>query len=59
VPLRALVLLHVVHQHLEAAVDAAVIQIEAEAPDLERFAAAFVLPGVDPGVELLEPGRRA
>ena len=37
VALRALILLHVVHQDLEAAVDAAVIEIEAEAADLERL----------------------
>ena len=54
VALRALILLHVVHQHFESAVDAAVIEIEAEAADLERFAAAFVLAGVDAGVELLQ-----
>jgi hypothetical protein len=54
VALRALVLLHVIHQHFEAAVDAAVIQVEAEAPDLQRFAAAFMLAGVDRGIELLQ-----
>jgi len=51
VPLRALVLLHVVHQHFESAADAAVIQIEAEAADLQGFPSAFMLPGVDPGVQ--------
>ena len=53
-PLRALVLLDVVHQHFQPAVYAAVIEIESEAPDLERLAAAFVLAGIDSGVELLE-----
>ena len=48
------VLLDVVHQNFEPAVDAAVIQVETEAPDLERFAAAFMLPGIDPRIELLE-----
>jgi hypothetical protein len=47
VALRGLVLLDVVHQDLQAAVDAAVVQVEPEPPDLNRLAAAFVLPGVD------------
>ena len=51
--LSPLVLLDVVDQDLEAAVDAAVVQVEAEAADLERLPAAFVLSGVDAGVELL------
>ena len=51
VALRPLILLHVVHQHFQPAVNAAVIEVEAEAPDLERFAAAFVLPGIDAGIE--------
>ena len=54
VALCALVLLHVVHQHLEAAVDAAVVEVETEAANLERLAAALVLAGVDPGIELLQ-----
>ena len=54
VALRALILLDVVHQHLQAAVHAAVIQVEAEAPDFERLAAALVLAGVDAGVQLLQ-----
>src|SRR5437879_1956024 len=49
--LRSLILLNVVHQDLETAVHASVIQIEAEPADLERFAAAFLLPGVDAGIE--------
>ena len=53
-PLRSLVLLHVVHQDFQAAVLSAVIEVETEAAKLERFAAAFVLAGVDAGVELLE-----
>jgi hypothetical protein len=51
--LGALVLLNVIHQDLQAAVYAAVIEIEAEPADLQRLAAAFVLPGVDARVELL------
>ncbi len=54
VALRALVLLYAVHHDLESTVDAAVIQIEAEAADLERLAAAFMLTGIDSGVELLQ-----
>ncbi len=54
VALRALILLDVVHQHLQPAVDAAVIEIEAEAADLERLAAAFMLAGVDAGIQLLQ-----
>ena len=54
VALRALVLLDVVHQHLQSAADAAVIQVEAEAPDLHRLAAAFVLARVDAGVQHVE-----
>ena len=52
--LRALVLLDVVDQHLQPAVDAAMIEVESEAADLERLAAAFVLSGIDAGVELME-----
>ncbi len=51
VTLRTLILLDVVHQHFQSAVDAAVIQIKSEASDLQRFAAAFVLSGVDPRVQ--------
>ena len=54
VALRALVLLDIVHQDFQSAVDAAVVQVESEAANLERFAAAFVLTGVDAGVELLQ-----
>src|SRR5262249_42574750 len=46
VPLRALVLLYVVYKNFQTAVDAAVIEVETEAADLERFAAALVLPRV-------------
>src|SRR5579871_6670134 len=52
--LRRLILLHIVHQHLESAIHAAVIEVEAEAADLEGFAAAFMLAGIDSGVELLK-----
>jgi hypothetical protein len=54
VTLRALVLLHIVHQHLEPAADAAVIEVEAEPANLQRFPSALVLPGVDPGVQDVE-----
>ena len=53
VTLCALVLLHVVDENLEAAVDAAVIEVEAEAPDLQRLAPALVLSCVDSCIELL------
>ena len=53
-PLRPLVLLHIVDQHLQTAVHSTVIEVETEAANLERFAAAFVLAGIDAGVELLE-----
>ena len=54
VALRALILLHVVDQHFQAAIDSAVVEIEAEAADLERFSAAFVLSRIDAGVQLLQ-----
>src|ERR1039457_2334327 len=54
VALRSMILLHVVDENLEAAVDAAMIQVEAEPADFERFAAAFVLPHIDAGVQLLK-----
>jgi hypothetical protein len=54
VPLGTLVLLHVVHHHLEAAVHATVVEIEAETPDFKRFAAALVLARIDACVQLLE-----
>src|SRR5215472_4937463 len=52
--LRPLVLLDIVDQHFEPAVDPAMIEVESEAPNLERFPAAFVLTGVDAGIELLQ-----
>ena len=51
VPLRRLVLRNVIHQHLEAAILAAVVQVESEAAKLQRLAAALVLAGVDAAVE--------
>src|SRR5262245_54858961 len=54
VALRGLILLHAVHQDLQAAIDAAVVQVEPEAADLERLAAAFLLAGADAGVEGVE-----
>ena len=53
VPLRRLILLDVIHQHLQAAVDAAVIEVEAEAAHFNRFPAALVLPGVNPRGKLV------
>jgi len=50
VTLRSLVLLNVVHQYFQAAIHAAMIRVESEAPDLERLPTAFVLAGVDAGV---------
>ena len=52
--LRALVLLDVIEHDFKTTVDAAMIEIETEAADLERFAAPFVLARVDSGIELLE-----
>src|SRR5438094_7896379 len=49
VSLRRLVLLHIIHQYLEAAVDASVVQIETKAADFERLPSTFVLAGVDAG----------
>ncbi len=54
VALGGLVLLYVVDQDFEATAYAAVIEIEAEAADFDRLAAAFVLTGVDASVELME-----
>jgi hypothetical protein len=53
-PLGSLILLNVIQEHLEPAIHAAMIQIEAETSDLKRFATALVLAGVDAGIELLE-----
>jgi hypothetical protein len=44
--LGALILLDVIDQHLQPAVDCTMIQAESEAPDLERFAAALMLPAL-------------
>jgi hypothetical protein len=49
-----MVLRHVVDQHAQPTVDAAMVEIETEAADLERLAAAFVLPGVDARVQQME-----
>src|SRR5262249_54070610 len=54
VSLRALVLLDIVDQHFETAIHTAMVQVESEAPDLERFAAAFMLAGIDTCIELLQ-----
>src|SRR5262249_26369116 len=54
VALRSLILLHVIDQNFQPTVDASVVEVESEAPNLDRFAAAFVLPGVDARVERVE-----
>src|SRR2546426_10621546 len=54
VSLRRLVLLHIIHQHLEAAVDASVVQIETKAADFERLPSTFVLARVDAGGQRVE-----
>ena len=54
VPLRRLILLHVIDEDFQAAARAAVIGVEAEAANLKRLAAALVLAGVDPGGERLQ-----
>ena len=50
----SLILLDVIDQNFEAAVDAAVVEVETEAADFERFSAPFMLAGIDAGVQLLE-----
>src|SRR3989442_6797209 len=54
VSLRRLVLLHIIHQHLEAAVDASVVQIETKAADFERLPSTFVLARVDAAGQRVE-----
>src|SRR5262249_27783605 len=54
VSLRALILLHVVHENLQTAVHAPVVEVEAEAADFARFAASLVLPPVKACVERME-----
>src|SRR4051794_30961777 len=54
VALRTLVLLNVVHQHLQPAVDPTVVQVEPKSPDLKRLAAALVLTSINTGIELLQ-----
>jgi hypothetical protein len=62
VPLCTLVLLDTIHEDLQSAVRAAVVQIEAESSDLERFSAAFVLPRINAAIEgfeeLIVPGEK-
>src|SRR4051812_3133642 len=50
-PLSALVLLNIIHKHLQTAVDSAVIQVESVTPNLNGFSAAFMLAGVDSAIE--------
>jgi hypothetical protein len=50
--LRALVLLHVIHQDLQPAIHSAVVQVESESPYLEGLAATLVLTSVDTSIEL-------
>ena len=52
--LRPLVLLNIIHHHFQPAIDAAMIQVEAEAPNLQRLTSALVLPGINPRRQLLE-----
>jgi hypothetical protein len=54
VPLGSLILLDIVHQNFQSTTYAAVIEIEAETPDLERLSAAFMLARVDARVENME-----
>ena len=51
--LRFLVLLDIVNKHLQSAIHASMIQVEAEPPDFKRLSAAFVLPRIDSSIELL------
>ena len=53
-PLRSLILLNVVHHHLQPAVHPAMIQVETKPPDFQRLAAALMLPRVDACVQLLQ-----
>jgi hypothetical protein len=50
VSLCSLILLNIINQNFYAAVYAAVIGVETETADFQRFSAAFVLSGVDSGV---------
>ena len=52
--LRPLILLNVIHQHLQPAVDASMVQIEPEAPHFHRLTAALMLPQIDARVQLLQ-----
>src|SRR5437879_6365853 len=52
--LGSLILLDVIQEHLQPTFYAAVIEIEAEATDLERLPVAFMLPGIDAGIKLLQ-----
>jgi hypothetical protein len=52
--LRRLILLDVIHQHLQAAAYAAVIEVIAEPPYLDGLATALMLARVDSGVEHME-----
>jgi hypothetical protein len=54
VRLRALVLLDVVDEYFQPAACASVVEVKPEPAYLERFPAAFVLPGVDSGIERLD-----
>src|SRR5262245_20204476 len=49
--LRSLVLLHIVDEDFQTAVNASVVQVETKPSDLERLAATFMLAGIDPGIE--------
>jgi hypothetical protein len=53
-PLGRLILRHIFHQDFEPAIYAAVVQIESETADLDRFSTALMLAGIDACIERLE-----
>ena len=54
VPLCSLILLDAVDQDFEPSADASMIQVKTVAADLERFAAPFMLSGIDAGIESMK-----
>jgi hypothetical protein len=50
VSLRALILLHIINQHLQPTVYSSVVEVEPKPPNLKRFPSTFMLPRVDAGV---------
>ena len=51
--LRSLILLNIINQNFHAAADSAVIGVKTETANFQRFSAAFVLSGVDSGIQSL------